>query len=110
MYFLKYHEDVLCVLRESWKVTFLIHSSSVSFLKMFTNLKYSDSSRHNVPEMLGSSFILQMLQFEITLLLGVTPCNLLDTLHKTALFLVTTEGISHVTFLCSQQNERYSVN
>lgn len=27
----------------------------------------------------------------------MTPCNLLDTLHKTAVFLVTTAGMSHIT-------------
>jgi hypothetical protein len=46
----------------------------------------------------------------ITLLWDLTPCNLLDALHKTAVFVVITEGISHVTFLCSQQNMQYSVN
>jgi len=62
MNFLRSHEDVLCVLCQSRKVTFLILASSVSFLKIFTNLKSGDSSRRKVPEMLSSAFVMQVLQ------------------------------------------------
>jgi hypothetical protein len=42
--------------------TFLTLGSSASFSKIFTNLKSGDSSRHKVPEMLGSASIMQVLQ------------------------------------------------
>lgn len=71
VYFLRCCEDVLCVLCQLRKVTFLILASSVSFLKILTNLKSGDSSRHNVPEMFGCAFVMQVLQIFSVLCSGM---------------------------------------